>query len=90
MAATLKRILAKVESCGLEYFCFNAEISPHGPGTRRFVLGKHIELPKKIEKMPDGKFRRGLGEQEYLCKPMPALEFEEWLDNHIMDLEKRH
>ena len=51
MAATLKRILAKVESCGLEYFCFNAEISPHGPGTRRFVLGKHIELPKKIENM---------------------------------------
>ena len=83
MAATLKRILSKVESCGIEYFCLHAEIPPYGPGTRRFIFGKHKELPKKIEKLPNGKFARGTGIQEYLCKPMPAIEFEEWLDKFI-------
>ena len=59
----------------------NAEIKPYGPGTRRFVLGRHKEIPKALEKLPNGKFRRGLGVQEYLSsKPLPALEFEAVLD----------
>ena len=49
MAATLIRILKKVEDMGEYYFVVHSEIRPYGPGTRRFVLGKHIELPEKKE-----------------------------------------
>ena len=81
MAATLNRILAKVEQLGENYFVLHSEIRPYGPGTRRFVLGRHKEIPKALEKLPNGKFRRGLGVQEYLSsKPLPALEFEAVLD----------
>ena len=81
MAATLNRILKKVEDLGDEYFVIHSEIKPYGPGTRRFVLGRHKEIPKALEKLPNGKFRRGLGVQEYLSsKPLPALEFEAVLD----------
>ncbi len=81
MAATLNRILAKVEQLGENYFVLHSEIKPYGPGTRRFVLGRHKEIPKALEKLPNGKFRRGLGVQEYLSsKPLPALEFEAVLD----------
>ena len=84
MAATLNRILKKVEDMGEEYFLLHSEIKPYCPGTRRFVLGKHMELPKKIEKLPNGKFARGTGVQMYFGKvPLPALEFEKWLDEFI-------
>ena len=33
--------------------------------------------------LSNGKFRRDLGIQEYICTPMPALVFEEWLDKFI-------
>ena len=90
MAATLNRILAKVDSLGDEYFCLNSEIKPYGPGTRRFVLGRHKKIPKKLERLPNGKFRRDLGVQEYICTPMPALVFEEWLDKFIeVNIDKR-
>ena len=26
-----------------------SEIKPYGPGTRRFILGKHTELPQKVK-----------------------------------------
>ena len=81
MAATLNRILAKVEQLGENYFVLHSEIKPYGPGTRRFVLGRHKEIPKALEKLPNGKFRRGLGVQEYVSsKPLPAFEFEAVLD----------
>ena len=50
MAATLNRILKKVEDLGEEYFVIHSEIKPYGPGTRRFILGKHTELPQKVKK----------------------------------------
>ena len=85
MAATLNRILKKVEDLGNEYFVIHSEIKPYGPGTRRFVLGRHKKIPNKLEKLPNGKFKRDLGIQEYLCIPMPAIKFEEWLDNYIKE-----
>jgi len=91
MAATLIRILKKVEDMGEYYFVVHSEIRPYGPGTRRFILGKHTELPEKKEVLPNGKITRTHGKQIYLNElPLSALEFEEWLDNYIMDLEKRH
>jgi len=92
MAVTLNRILKKVEDMGEYYFIVHSEIRPYGPGTRRYILGKHIELPEKIKKIEKtGKFTRTHGKQIYINElPLPALEFEEWLDNYIMDLEKRH
>lgn len=80
MAATLNRILKKVEDLGEEYFVIHSEIKPYGPGTRRFILGKHTELPQKVKKLPNGKFTRSHGKQKYFNVPLPALEFEEWLD----------
>ena len=50
MAVTLNRILKKVEDMGEYYFIVHSEIRPYGPGTRRYMLGKHIELPEKIKK----------------------------------------
>ena len=37
MAATLNRILKKVEDLGDEYFVIHSEIKPNGPRTRRFI-----------------------------------------------------
>ena len=75
MAATLNRILKKVEDLGEEYFVIHSEIKPYGPGTRRFILGKHTELPQKVKKLPNGKFTRSHGKQKYFNVPLPALEF---------------
>jgi|TARA_R100000030_G_scaffold99743_1_gene91262 hypothetical protein len=89
MAATLNRILAKVDSLGDEYFVLHSEIKPYGPGTRRFMLGRHRKIPKQIQKLPNGKFSRDLGEQTYMHRtPLPALQFEEWLDEFISEVKK--
>ena len=81
----LDRILKKVEDLGEEYFVIHSEIKPYGPGTRRFILGKHTELPQKVKKLPNGKFTRSHGKQKYFNVPLPALEFEDWLDKFSED-----
>ena len=73
-----ERMLEWIDRLGL--VVVQSEIKPYGPGTRRFILGKHTELPQKVKKLPNGKFTRSHGKQKYFNVPLPALEFEEWLD----------
>ena len=52
MAVHLTEYLKKVEDLGDEYFVIHSEIKPYGPGTRRFILGKHTELgSQKVKKL---------------------------------------
>ena len=72
MANTLKRILEKVSMLGENYHCMHQEIHPNGAGTRRYILYKVIE--------PINNPKTDFGKQEFLNKPLPALEFENFLD----------
>ena len=69
---TLIRILDKVKQLGNEYHCFHQEIPPTGAGTRRYMLFKIIE--------PINNPKEDFGKQEWISKPMPALEFESYID----------
>ena len=60
MAATLNRILAKVDSLGDEYFVLHSEIKP----IRRFMWGD-TEKSKTNTNCTE-KFSRDLGEQTYM------------------------
>ena len=77
MANTLKRILEKVSMLGENYHCMHQEIHPTGAGTRRYILYKVIE--------PINNHKTDFGKQEFLNKPLPALEFENFLDKLLND-----
>ena len=77
MANTLKRILEKVSMLGENYHCMHQEIHPTGAGTRRYILYKVIE--------PINNPKTDFGKQEFLNKPLPALEFENILDKLLND-----
>ena len=77
MANTLKRILEKVSMLGENYHCMHQEIHPTGAGTRRYILYKEIE--------PINNPKTDFGKQEFLNKPLPALEFENFLDKLLND-----
>jgi hypothetical protein len=77
MANTLKRILEKVSMLGENYYCMHQEIHPTGAGTRRYILYKVIE--------PINNPKTDFGKQEFLNKPLPALEFENFLDKLLND-----
>ena len=77
MANTLKRILEKVSMLGENYHCMHQEIHPTGAGTRRYILYKVIE--------PINNPKTDFGKQEFLNKPLPALEFENFLDILLND-----
>jgi len=46
MANHKDRMLQKIEQLGL--IVIHTEIAPYGPGTRRYMVGKHIEEPKRF------------------------------------------
>ena len=77
MANTLKRILEKVSMLRENYHCMHQEIHPTGAGTRRYILYKVIE--------PINNPKTDFGKQEFLNKPLPALEFENFLDKLLND-----
>jgi|TARA_B100000900_G_scaffold148730_1_gene126233 hypothetical protein len=74
---TLLRILDKVKQLGDEYHCFHQEIPPTGAGTRRYMLMKIIEPIKNP--------KEDFGKQEWIGKPLPALEFEATIDKLLND-----
>ena len=77
MANTLKRILEKVSMLGENYHCMHQEIHPTGAGTRRYILYKVIE--------PINNPKTDFGKQKFLNEPLPALEFENFLDRLLND-----
>ena len=70
---------------GNEYFLLHSEIKPYGRGTRRYVLGRHIEVPVDGNTLPSGRVQKTPGKQEYFNKPMDGLTFIPWLEQFIID-----
>ena len=65
----------------------SGEIKPYGKGTRRYMIGRNIEEPKQLHKLPSGKWQHTKGVQKWLTpEPLDALEVEAWLKNY----EKSH
>ena len=85
MVGSTTRIANMVHSIGDEYFLLHSEIQPFGNGTRRYVLGRHIEKPVFSHVTPSGKRQMTPGKQEYLSEPMDGIDFKPWLDQFIID-----
>ena len=85
MANSKERLMDKVDSMGNEYFLLHSEIKPYGRGTRRYVLGRHIEVPVDGNTLPSGRVQKTPGKQEYLSEPMDGIDFKPWLDQFIID-----
>ena len=76
MANHKERMLSKIESLGL--IVVHSEIAPYGPGTRRYMVGKHIEQP--IQDKPK---HHTLGVQEwYTPYPLDGVSLENWLNDN--------
>ena len=88
MANAKERLIAKVDTLGEEFFLLHSEIKPYGPGTRRYVLGRHIEIPVDSHRLGSGRMQRTPGKQEYLNEPMDGINFVPWLDKYIASLKK--
>ena len=83
--ASKNRIVNKVHAMGDEYFLLHSEIHPFGNGTRRYVLGRHIEKPVFSHITPKGNKQMTPGKQEYLSEPMDGIDFKPWLEQFIID-----
>ena len=81
MANHKDRMLQKIQQLGL--IVIHTEIAPYGPGTRRYMVGKHIEQPKRSHQMGSGKWQMTQGKQEWLTpEPLTGIELEEWLSEY--------
>ena len=75
------RMLQKIEQLGL--IVIHTEIAPYGPGTRRYMVGRNIEAPKKSHQMGSGKWQMTRGVQEWLTpEPLNGPELEAWLTDY--------
>ena len=74
-----ERMLEWIERLGL--IVVQSEIKPYGPGTRRYMVGRHVEEPKhKAWQMPSGKWASTPGVQEWLTpQPLNGPDLENWL-----------
>ena len=80
-----EKMLLWVDRLGL--IVIHAEIRPYGKGTRRYMIGRNVEVPEKLHKLPSGKWQHTKGVQEWLTpEPIDANEVEAWLKNY----EKSH
>jgi|TARA_R110000796_G_scaffold150678_1_gene267361 hypothetical protein len=73
-----EKILKWIDDLGL--VVIHAEIRPYGPGTRRYMIGRHIEEPTKSHQMGSGKWQMTPGQQAWLTpEPLSGIEVEKWL-----------
>ena len=73
-----ERMLEWIDRMGL--IVIHAEIAPYGPGTRRYMVGRHIEAPTKQGTLPSGKLQMTRGVQEWLTEePLDGPQLEKWL-----------
>ena len=77
-----ERMLEWIERLGL--VVVQSEIKTYGPGTRRYMVGRHVEEPKhNAWQMPSGKWASTPGVQEWLTPhPLTGPELEAWLTEH--------
>ena len=81
MANHKDRMLQKIQQLGL--IVIHTEIAPYGPGTRRYMVGKHIEEPTRSHQLGSGKWQMTQGKQEWLTpEPLTGIELEEWLSEY--------
>ncbi len=81
MANHKERMLQKIQQLGL--IVIHTEVAPYGPGTRRYMVGRHIEEPQKSHQMGSGKWQMTQGKQEWLTpEPLTGIELEAWLTDY--------
>ena len=81
MANHKDRMLQKIEQLGL--IVIHTEIAPYGQGTRRYMVGRHIEEPQKSHQMGSGKWQMTPGKQEWLTpEPLNGIQLEQWLSEY--------
>ena len=72
------RMLKWIDDLGL--IVIHTEIKPYGKGTRRYMVGKHIEEPTKSHQLKSGSWQMSAGKQEWLTpEPLTGVELEKWL-----------
>ena len=76
------RMLEWIDELGL--IVVQSEIKPYGPGTRRYMVGRHTEEPKyNAWQMPSGKWASTSGVQEWLTsEPLDGPALEKWLTEY--------
>jgi len=76
------RMIEWIERLGL--IVVQSEIHPYGPGTRRYMVGKHIEKPvHNAYQLPSGKWASTAGVQEWLTsEPLDGPNLEAWLTEY--------
>ena len=81
MANHKEKMLARIDRLGL--VVIHTEIRTYGPGTRRYMIGRHIEEPKKSHQMGSGKWQMTPGIQEWLTsEPLDGIQLEKWLSDY--------
>ena len=76
------RMIEWIERLGL--IVVQSEIHPYGPGTRRYMVGKHIEKPvHNAHQLPSGQWTSTAGVQEWLTpEPLDGPALEAWLTEY--------
>ena len=61
-----------------------SEIKPFGPGTRRYMVGRHVEEPiHNAYQLPSGRWASTHGVQEWLTpEPLHGPALEKWLTEY--------
>ena len=81
MANHKEKMLGRIDRLGL--VVIHTEIKPYGPGTRRYMVGRHIEEPPKSHQMGSVKWQMTHGKQEWLTpEPLSGIELEKWLEEY--------
>jgi hypothetical protein len=76
-----EKMLLWIDRLGL--IVIHTEIKPYGKGTRRYMIGRHIEEPKQGAQLPSGKWQMTPGVQEWLTsEPLDGVSLEAWLKDY--------
>ena len=80
-----EKMLAWIDRLGL--IVIHTEIKPYGPGTRRYMVGRNKEEPKKSHQLPSGKWQSTHGVQEWLTpEPLDGPQMKAWLTEYEKNL----
>ena len=78
----MTRMLAWIDD--LDLIVVQCEIKPYGPGTRRYMVGRHVEKPKhRAYQQSSGRWASTHGVQEWLTpEPLHGPALENWLTEY--------
>tara|TARA_B100000519_G_C14219302_1_gene426699 strand:+ start:1234 stop:1491 length:258 start_codon:yes stop_codon:yes gene_type:complete len=76
-----EKMLKWIDDLGL--IVIHTEIKPYGKGTRRYMIGRHVEEPVRSHQLASGKWQMSQGKQEWLTEePLTGIELEKWLKEY--------